>query len=139
MLTILTNNSVMHQILAQYIPSSLLNINASLHSLFDESFSLETRELTGILKFHTSSVSTLLNDVLSTFVAVNSDLPNVLASMFIVFIFSKMYSKTSTQNAPSRVFQLLKIMVMLNAFCYFTFFGVRAVLSVLPTYYQTKH
>ena len=139
MLNIFNNNNSFQQALTQYIPSITINIKATLHALFDESFPLETREISDIAKFNVSTVSTLLNDVLSAAVAISNELPNFFSSVVVVFIFGKMYSKTDAYGLSNKVLLLLKTILLLNMYTFLMFFGVRAFLLMLPAYYQTKY
>lgn len=132
-------NNALQQVSSQYIPLININIKATLSALFDESFPLETREISDVVKFNSSSISTLLNDILSTVVAINSELPNFFVSVVLVAIFSKLYSKGSSSDVFNKMMLLLKNVLLFNAFCYFVFFSIRAFLLVLPMYYQTKH
>jgi NADH-quinone oxidoreductase subunit N len=138
MLNIL-NSSVLQQISTQYIPSISLDLEATARAFFDESFPLETRDFNDVVKFNILSLSTLLNDVLSTVVAITNEAPNFLGSIIIIFIFSKMYSKSKTKDLSVKTLLLFKQLMLLNALSFFTFFGIRAFLLILPSYYQTKY
>ena len=133
------NNNAFQQALTQYIPSTTINIKATLHALFDESFPLETREISDVVKYNISAISTLLNDVLSAAVAISNELPNFFASVVVVFIFGKMYSKADAYDLSNKVLLLLKNVLLLNMCTVLMFFGIRAFLLMLPAYYQTKY
>lgn len=108
--------------------------------MFDESFPLETRELSELLSVNFTKISTLLNDILSIIVSINSELPNFLAAIITTFIFGKIYSKTSSYDVSFKVFSLLKKLMFLNLTAFTVFLAIRTfLLYVLPACYQTKY
>lgn len=136
---ILYNIDFTQQISSHIFPLAAFNFKAVFHGFNDESFPLETRSTLEILVPYFSNISTLLNDVLSTAVIISYELPNFLAVVVIIFIFGKMYSKTSIYELTCKVLEMLKKLLLCNVLSFILFFSIRAYLLVLSPCYQTKY
>lgn len=133
------NINIAQQILFQSIPSTVFSLKTYFYNVSDESFPLETRSTLELMPQKFTNISTLLNDVLSAVVTVSLELPNFLAVVIITFIFGKMYSKTSLFVLSYKMLTALKKLLLINIMSVIMFFGIRAFLLVLPSYYQTKY
>lgn len=129
---------------AQFLPSSaLLSSNLTkdklIHYLMDESFELNTLSIEDMLGWGSVSISTLLNEVLSTFVYIGDDMPNFFAAIVVTFIFAKLYAKYSTTMLLQRISVVIQRMLIINAIYFVSYLGICTFLSILPWYYQTKY
>lgn len=137
LMTLLKSTYKISQMLSQPLPS-YLQLKSLQFSFFDDSFPLETR-LPSDFTYLSNSISTLLNDVLSVFVFVGEELLAILVCIGLVFLFSKMYSKQSSNIIVSKLLETVKRLLLLNGLYLITYNAIRIGLFYLPSYYQTKH
>jgi hypothetical protein len=133
----LQNIHPISKMLSQPLPS-YLQLKSLQFSFFDDSFPLETRVPSDFI-YISNNISTLLNDVLSTFVFIGEDLPSISACIGLTFMFAKMYSKQSINILVTKLLKTIKRLLLLNGFYLIAYNIVRFSFAYLPDYYQTKH